>query len=75
MSKKKPIKIELNKGKYSWCGCGKSQNLPLCDDHSLLFCKRSVEIVLEADQHIILCSCSLTNSPPFCDGSHKIFNE
>ena len=75
MSKKKPIKLELNKGKYKWCGCGKSTNSPFCDDYSTLFCKRAKEIVFEKSKNVIWCSCSLTNSPPFCDGSHKHINE
>ncbi|MBE0599300.1 MAG: CDGSH iron-sulfur domain-containing protein [Desulfuromonadales bacterium] len=63
-----PIALTLEPGSYYRCTCGKSANLPFCDEshggdeHPLRF------EVLER-QRVYLCSCGKTGNAPYCDGS------
>jgi CDGSH-type Zn-finger protein len=64
-----PIALEVEQGKrYIWCGCGKSQNPPLCDKEK--GCDTSVEYLAELNEEVYFCNCKQTKNPPLCDGSH-----
>lgn len=65
-----PMKVKLAAGKYKWCACGKTKNVPFCDGT----CKgaKPVRFELKKKTTVKLCDCGLTKTPPYCDGSsHK----
>jgi len=63
-----PLEVKLPAGKYKWCGCGKTKEVPWCDGT----CKggKPVKFVLKKKAKVDICNCGLTKTPPFCDGSH-----
>jgi CDGSH iron-sulfur domain-containing protein 3 len=70
-----PMKINVEAGEtYSWCSCGLSGEMPLCDgthktDESTD--KRSLKFVPEETKAVYLCACGKTENAPYCDGSHS----
>jgi CDGSH-type Zn-finger protein len=64
-----PLEITLKSGKYKWCACGHTKDVPWCDGT----CKgaKPVKFEIEKKQTVEICNCGLTKKPPFCDGSHK----
>jgi len=68
-----PLEILVEEGiKYSWCSCGFSKNMPLCDNaHREFSDKKSVKFIAESTDAIFLCGCSETKTPPYCDGSNN----
>jgi CDGSH iron-sulfur domain-containing protein 3 len=64
-----PIEINVVEGeRYSWCSCGFSQNMPLCDhSHREKSTKKSFKFFAERTGSLLLCGCSETATPPFCD--------
>ena len=68
-----PLPVDVEAGtKYSWCSCGYSQTMPLCDhSHRELSAKKSVKFVAEETKTVYLCGCSATQTPPYCDGSNN----
>ncbi|MDD1627415.1 MAG: CDGSH iron-sulfur domain-containing protein [Methylococcaceae bacterium] len=68
-----PLPVEVVAGtKYSWCSCGFSKTMPLCDhSHRKFSDKKSVKFVAEETQIQYLCGCSKTQTPPYCDGSNN----
>lgn len=68
---KNPLEVELDKGKYYWCACGKSSNQPFCDGSHKGTEFSPVELVVEEKKKFWLCGCKNTKNPPLCDGTHK----
>lgn len=69
-----PIAIDIVKGEtYSWCSCGLSGEMPLCDGaHKTADTdKRSLKFVAEETKTAYLCACGKTGNAPYCDGSHS----
>jgi len=69
-----PIAVDIEVGKtYSWCSCGLSGEMPLCDGaHKTAdTTKRSLKFVAEETKTAYLCACGKTGNPPYCDGSHS----
>gem|GEM_PF-234155 len=68
-----PLPVEVEAGvKYSWCSCGYSQTMPLCDhSHRQYSEKKSVKFIAEETGTLYLCGCSKTQTPPYCDGSNQ----
>ncbi len=64
-----PIEITLDPGTYYRCTCGKSQNLPFCDESHSGFETSPIAFTIEKRQKVYICGCGLTGDPPFCDGS------
>jgi len=64
-----PVAIEAGKA-YSWCSCGLSQSLPLCDNSHKNDPndRKPVVFVAEKTATVYLCSCTGTQEPPYCDG-------
>lgn len=71
-----PCSMRVEKDKtYSWCACGKSAKLPLCDGtHKTQSDLKSVKWTASADQEVTFCNCRQTQNPPFCDGSHSLMS-
>ena len=67
----KPIVIELEPGKYSWCACGKSQKQPFCDGSHKGTSFSPVRFEVTEKKKVALCACKQTANAPFCDGTHK----
>ncbi|MCK5897811.1 MAG: CDGSH iron-sulfur domain-containing protein [Methylococcales bacterium] len=66
-----PLPAELEAGKsYSWCACGKSQAMPLCDGSHKKTDKNPITFIAEATKTTYLCGCACTKNTPLCDGSH-----
>lgn len=63
-----PLAFDVEAGKtYHWCGCGQSQNQPLCDRSN---CNQSVPYRSILTETVYFCACKETKDPPLCDGSH-----
>ncbi len=68
---KMPQPADLEAGKtYSWCACGLSQAMPLCDGSHTGTNKKPVTFIAEETKTAYLCACSHSKVPPICDGSH-----
>jgi CDGSH-type Zn-finger protein len=68
---KKPVMVELEKGKtYAWCSCGQSLNQPWCDGSHKGTGFTPLVFKPSENNKAALCLCKQTNNPPFCDGSH-----
>lgn len=68
---KKPIKVELEKGKeYYWCTCGRSASQPFCDGSHRGTTFTPKAFVAEEEGDAYLCQCKYTKNAPFCDGTH-----
>jgi len=67
-----PLPVDLEAGQtYSWCSCGLSETMPLCDhSHRGRSEKKSVKFQVEETKKYCLCACSQSQTPPYCDGSH-----
>ena len=70
MSKNMPVVVELEKGTYYWCSCGKSKNVPFCDGAHKGTASVPVEFVLPEKKKVALCTCQRTKDAPYCDGTH-----
>jgi CDGSH iron-sulfur domain-containing protein 3 len=71
IAKKEPYEIELEKGTYFWCACGKSKTQPFCDgSHNKESMFEPVKFKIEKKGKYWLCGCKHTGTPPFCDGTH-----
>ena len=68
-----PLEIFVEAGiKYSWCSCGFSKNMPLCDNaHREFSTKKSFKFIAETSETLYLCGCSETQTPPLCDKSNN----
>lgn len=65
-----PLMMELEKGTYYYCTCGKTKTPPFCDGSHLGTEFTPMEFVVSETQEVMLCNCGLTHTPPYCDGSH-----
>ncbi len=69
---KKAVVLELDKGTYYWCSCGRSATQPFCDGtHKERGEFEPVVFEIEEKKKVPLCNCKKTEAPPFCDGAHK----
>lgn len=64
-----PIAITLEPGTYFRCTCGKSQNLPFCDESHRGSDRMPIEFKIKRREKVFLCGCGQTGDEPFCDGS------
>ncbi len=68
---KKPCVLELAKGSYSWCACGRSAKQPFCDGSHSSTDIRPVRFEITQTEKMALCNCKHTCQEPRCDGSHS----
>ena len=68
---KVPVVLELEKGTYYWCACGRSENQPFCDGSHAGTGLEPLKYELEEDRRVALCQCKHTGNSPLCDGQHK----
>jgi mannose-6-phosphate isomerase-like protein (cupin superfamily)/CDGSH-type Zn-finger protein len=71
VARPKPCLVTLKGGRtYFWCSCGRSRNQPFCDGSHKGTGFEPRQLVLAADEEVLLCGCKHTRTPPFCDGAH-----
>lgn len=63
-----PIAITLEPGTYYRCTCGKSSNLPFCDESHSGSDNMPIEFTITEKQKVYICSCGKTKKQPYCDG-------
>lgn len=65
-----PLEVKLGPGRYKWCGCGRTGQVPWCDGT----CKGGKPVRFEVKKRTALeiCTCGLTKTPPYCDHSQKV---
>ena len=68
---KAPYGLQLERGTYWWCACGRSSNQPFCDGSHKGTEFSPVKTEIESSRKVWLCGCKHTKGPPFCDGSHN----
>jgi CDGSH-type Zn-finger protein len=71
MTKKTSLPVDVEAGKtYSWCRCGYSQTLPLCDNShkKKATTRQPLEFVADNTATVYLCACTKSENPPYCDG-------
>lgn len=64
-----PIALTLDPGTYYRCTCGRSQNLPFCDESHNGTHARPIPFTITERQKVYLCSCGKTKDTPYCDGT------
>jgi len=64
-----PIAITLEPGTYYRCTCGKSKNLPFCDESHRGGTQLPLPFTLEQRAKVFLCACGKSQRQPFCDES------
>ena len=60
---------QVSKSK-AYCMCGRSQNLPFCDDSHLVTNIQPTVLEFDSPRTIAICSCWKSLNRPFCDGTH-----
>ena len=71
IAQRSPYVIEVEPGKYAWCGCGLSNSQPYCDgSHKGTGFAPLIEEVKEIKK-IAWCGCKASGNAPFCDGTHS----
>ena len=68
---KVPHVMDITKGEYYWCACGKSSTQPFCDGthKGSSFSPIHFEIT-ENKKTVGLCMCKRSSNKPFCDCTH-----
>lgn len=62
-----PIAITLDPGTYYRCTCGRSKNLPFCDESHTGAAPGPLPFTITVRQKVYLCSCGKSGTAPFCD--------
>jgi len=64
-----PIALTLDPGVYYRCGCGKSKNLPFCDESHAGSKDSPIRFEIKKREKVYICGCGLSGDQPFCDGT------
>ena len=70
-----PVVLTMPPGRYYWCQCGRTAEVPFCDGSHEGTGLEPLEFTVEEARSVALCSCGITQTPPFCDGSHATLDE
>ena len=69
-NKSVPLAVQAGKA-YSWCRCGLSETMPLCDKSHQTSKTNALPpraFVAQQTGTVFLCTCLRTEDPPYCDG-------
>lgn len=64
-----PILLTLQPGTYYRCTCGRSNNLPFCDESHSGSASHPLRFEIDHEKPVYICSCGKTDKAPFCDGT------
>ena len=67
---KQPFIIKQVSKSKAYCMCGRSKNLPFCDDSHLVTNIQPRVLEFDSPRTIAICSCWKSQNHPFCDGTH-----
>ena len=68
---KSPYVLTVEKKKYAWCACGKSEKQPFCDGSHQGTDFSPIIVDNEKEGNIAWCGCKATGNSPYCDGTHS----
>ena len=68
---KVPYGLQLERGTYWWCACGRSNSQPFCDGAHAGSEFQPVEYRAELDGTVYFCGCKHNAGGVLCDGSHS----
>ncbi|MEM6803256.1 MAG: CDGSH iron-sulfur domain-containing protein [Bacteroidota bacterium] len=65
-----PKVLELPRGTYWWCSCGKTKDSPWCDGSHRGTKFSPEKLILDRKKTLAFCQCKHSGQGALCDGTH-----